>query len=53
MKNAGELLDTLFFYPAEGGDAVACCKTTAALSSFSRTDTADIAPSIRFLITGG
>jgi NAD(P)-dependent dehydrogenase (short-subunit alcohol dehydrogenase family) len=49
-------MDTPFFYPAEGADAVAYHKTAAALSPFSRTgltDIEDIVPWIRFLISEG
>lgn len=49
-------MDTPFFYPAEGADAVAYHKTAAALSPFSPTgltDIADIVPWIRFLVTDG
>lgn len=49
-------MDTPFFYPAEGADAVAYHKTAAALSSFSKTgltDIADIVPFIRFLVSDG
>lgn len=49
-------MDTPFFYPAEGADAVAYHKTAAALSKFSRTgltDIADIVPFIRFLVSDG
>ncbi|KAG1296420.1 hypothetical protein G6F63_016911 [Rhizopus arrhizus] len=49
-------MDTPFFYPAEGADAVASHKTAAALSAFTRTgltDIADIVPWIRFLVTDG
>ncbi len=35
-------MDTPFFYPAEGADAVAYHKTAAALSGFSRTGLTDI-----------
>jgi NAD(P)-dependent dehydrogenase (short-subunit alcohol dehydrogenase family) len=48
-------MDTPFFYPAEGADAVAYHKT-AALSPFSKTgltDIADIVPWIRFLVSDG
>ncbi|WP_217539431.1 SDR family oxidoreductase, partial [Stenotrophomonas sp. GbtcB23] len=44
-------MDTPFFYPAEGADAVAYHKTAAALSNFSKTgltDIEDIVPYIRF-----
>ncbi|CPR60915.1 SDR family oxidoreductase [Mycobacteroides abscessus] len=49
-------MDTPFFYPAEGEDAVAYHKTAAALSPFSKTgltDIEDIAPFIRFLVSDG
>jgi len=49
-------MDTPFFYPAEGADAVAYHKTAAALSPFSRTgltDIEDIVPWIRFLVSEG
>ncbi|HEY0218200.1 MAG TPA: SDR family oxidoreductase [Afipia sp.] len=49
-------MDTPFFYPAEGADAVAYHKTAAALSPFTRTgltDIADIVPWIRFLVSDG
>ncbi|MFZ2872442.1 SDR family oxidoreductase [Zavarzinia sp.] len=49
-------MDTPFFYPAEGPDAVAYHKTAAALSNFSRTgltDIEDIVPFIRFLVSDG
>lgn len=49
-------MDTPFFYPAEGADAVAYHKTAAALSKFSRTgltDIEDIVPYIRFLVSDG
>lgn len=49
-------MDTPFFYPAEGPDAVAYHKTAAALSAFSRTgltDIEDIVPFIRFLVSDG
>ncbi|HEY9215182.1 MAG TPA: SDR family oxidoreductase [Ancylobacter sp.] len=49
-------MDTPFFYPAEGADAVAYHKTAAALSNFSRTgltDIEDIVPFIRFLVSDG
>ncbi len=44
-------MDTPFFYPAEGADAVAYHKTAAALSPFSKTgltDIEDVAPQARF-----
>jgi len=49
-------MDTPFFYPAEGADAVAYHKTAAALSKFSTTgltDIQDIVPFIRFLVSDG
>lgn len=49
-------MDTPFFYPAEGDDAVAYHKTAAALSAFSKTgltDIEDIVPYIRFLVSEG
>ncbi|MFZ6763417.1 SDR family oxidoreductase [Pseudoroseomonas sp. WGS1072] len=49
-------MDTPFFYPAEGEDAVAYHRTAAALSRFSRTgltDIEDIVPFIRFLVSEG
>jgi NAD(P)-dependent dehydrogenase (short-subunit alcohol dehydrogenase family) len=49
-------MDTPFFYPAEGEDAVAYHKTAAALSKFSRTgltDIEDIVPYIRFMVSDG
>ena len=49
-------MDTPFFYPAEGADAVAYHKTAAALSGFSKTgltDIEDIVPYIRFLVSEG
>ncbi len=49
-------MDTPFFYPAEGADAVAYHKTAAALSPFSKTgltDIDDIVPWIRFLVSEG
>lgn len=49
-------MDTPFFYPAEGADAVAYHKTAAALSGFSRTgltDIEDIVPYIRFMVSDG
>lgn len=49
-------MDTPFFYPAEGQDAVAYHKSAAALSPFSKTgltDIQDIVPWIRFLVTDG
>lgn len=49
-------MDTPFFYPAEGADAVAYHKTAAALSSFSKTgltDIQDVVPFIRHLVSDG
>lgn len=49
-------MDTPFFYPAEGEDAVQYHKTAAALSPSSKTgltDIADIVPWIRFLVSDG
>lgn len=49
-------MDTPFFYPAEGADAVAYHKTAAALSSFSKTgltDIQDVVPFIRHLVSEG
>lgn len=49
-------MDTPFFYPAEGADAVAYHKTAAALSRFTKTgltDIVDIVPFIRFLVSDG
>ncbi|WP_298922469.1 SDR family oxidoreductase, partial [uncultured Bosea sp.] len=49
-------MDTPFFYPAEGADAVAYHKSAAALSPFSKTgltDIQDIVPWIRFLVSDG
>jgi NAD(P)-dependent dehydrogenase (short-subunit alcohol dehydrogenase family) len=49
-------MDTPFFYPAEGADAVTYHKTAAALSNFSKTgltDIADIVPYIRFMVSDG
>ncbi|QSQ17617.1 SDR family oxidoreductase [Myxococcus landrumensis] len=49
-------MDTPFFYPAEGAEAVAYHKTAAALSKFTKTgltDIADIVPFIRFLVSEG
>ncbi len=49
-------MDTPFFYPAEGADAVAYHKTAAALSPYSKTgltDIEDIVPFIRFLVSEG
>lgn len=49
-------MDTPFFYPAEGADAVAYHKTAAALSKFSKTgltDIEDIVPWVRMLVSDG
>lgn len=49
-------MDTPFFYPAEGADAVAYHKSAAALSKFSKTgltDIEDIVPFIRLLVSEG
>lgn len=49
-------MDTPFFYPAEGADAVAYHKTAAALSPFSKTgltDIEDVVPFIRHLVSDG
>ncbi|MFN3580417.1 MAG: SDR family oxidoreductase [Pseudomonas sp.] len=49
-------MDTPFFYPAEGEDAVAYHKTAAALSPFSKTGLThieDIIPYIRLLVSDG
>ncbi len=49
-------MDTPFFYPAEGADAVAYHKTAAALSGYSKTgltDIEDIVPYIRFMVSDG
>ena len=49
-------MDTPFFYPAEGADAVAYHKSAGALSKFSKTgltDIEDIVPYIRFLVSDG
>jgi NAD(P)-dependent dehydrogenase (short-subunit alcohol dehydrogenase family) len=49
-------MDTSFFYPAEGADAVAYHQTAAALSKFSKTgltDIEDIVPYIRFMVSDG
>jgi Dehydrogenases with different specificities (related to short-chain alcohol dehydrogenases) len=49
-------MDTPFFYPAEGQEAVDYHKTAAALSPFSKTgltDIRDIVPWIRFLASDG
>ncbi|MFM0742078.1 SDR family oxidoreductase [Paraburkholderia xenovorans] len=49
-------MDTPFFYPAEGADAVSYHKTAAALSKFSKTgltDIEDVVPFIRHLVSDG
>ncbi|MBV4458446.1 SDR family oxidoreductase [Pseudomonas sp. COR58] len=49
-------MDTPFFYPAEGADAVAYHKTAAALSALSSTgltDIGDVVPFIRHLVSDG
>ncbi len=49
-------MDTPFFYPAEGEDAVAYHRTAAALSPFSKTgltDIEDVVPFIRHLVSDG
>lgn len=49
-------MDTPFFYPAEGEDAVAYHRSAAALSNFSKTgltDIEDIVPYIRFMVSEG
>ena len=49
-------MDTPFFYPAEGADAVAYHKTAAALSNFTQTGLThieDIVPYIRFMVSDG
>lgn len=49
-------MDTPFFYPAEGADAVAYHKTAAALSPYSKTgltDIEDVVPFIRHLVSDG
>jgi NAD(P)-dependent dehydrogenase (short-subunit alcohol dehydrogenase family) len=49
-------MDTPFFYPAEGEDAVAYHRTAAALSDFSKTgltDIENIVPYIRFMVSEG
>ena len=49
-------MDTPFFYPAEGADAVAYHRAAAALSKFSKTgltDIEDVVPFIRFLVSDG
>ena len=49
-------MDTPFFYPAEGPEAVSYHKTAAALSPFSKTgltDIEDVVPFIRHLVSDG
>ena len=49
-------MDTPFFYPAEGADAVDYLKNAAALSPFSKTgltDIDDVVPFIRHLVSEG
>jgi NAD(P)-dependent dehydrogenase (short-subunit alcohol dehydrogenase family) len=49
-------MDTPFFYPAEGAEAIAYHKTAAALSKFTKTgltDIEDIVPYIRFMVSDG
>lgn len=49
-------MDTPFFYPAEGEDAVAYHRTAAALSPFNKTgltDIEDVVPFIRHLVSDG
>jgi NAD(P)-dependent dehydrogenase (short-subunit alcohol dehydrogenase family) len=49
-------MDTPFFYPAEGADAVSYHKAAAALSKFSKTgltDIEDVVPFIRHLVSDG
>ncbi|QGZ66459.1 SDR family oxidoreductase [Paraburkholderia acidisoli] len=49
-------MDTPFFYPAEGQDAVEYHRTAAALSAFSKTgltDIHDVVPFIRHLVSDG
>ncbi|UWX69811.1 SDR family oxidoreductase [Burkholderia gladioli] len=49
-------MDTPFFYPAEGAEAVAYHRTAAALSPFSKTgltDIEDVVPFIRHLVSDG
>lgn len=49
-------MDTPFFYPAEGEDAVAYLKNAAALSAFSKTGLThieDIVPYVRLLVSDG
>lgn len=45
-------MDTPFFYPAEGADAVAYHKTAAALSPFSKTGLTDIEDVVPFIRHG-
>ncbi|CAI1074813.1 SDR family oxidoreductase [Serratia entomophila] len=49
-------MDTPFFYPAEGADAVAYHQSAAALSAFSKTgltDAQDVVPLVRHLVSDG
>ncbi len=49
-------MNTPFFYPAEGADAIAYHQSAAALSKFSKTgltDIEDVVPFIRFLVSEG
>lgn len=49
-------MNTPFFYPAEGADAVAYHKSAAALSKLSKTgltDIDDIVPYVRFVVSDG
>jgi NAD(P)-dependent dehydrogenase (short-subunit alcohol dehydrogenase family) len=49
-------MDTPFFYPAEGAEAVAYHKTAAALSPFTKTGLThieDVVPFIRHLVSDG
>lgn len=49
-------MDTPFFYPEEGADAVAYHKTAAALSKYSKTgltDIEDVVPFLRHLVSDG
>ncbi|EMD9440835.1 SDR family oxidoreductase [Burkholderia cepacia] len=49
-------MDTPFFYPEEGAEAVAYHKTAAALSKYSKTgltDIEDVVPFIRHLVSDG
>ncbi|EMH5182746.1 SDR family oxidoreductase [Serratia marcescens] len=49
-------MDTPFFYPAEGADAVAYHQSAAALSPFSKTgltDIQDVVPFVRHLVSDG